>query len=150
MSGDDNEFRIRPGKPRSTRAPRAKTFINQVLRAAKYYMHAQVEGGHGCPITMTFASVPSLRLTPSLAERWLPKVTARGYDGRNVSHHDKQALTIGMGMTEKQGGSDVRANTTRAHPVGAGGSGELYELVGHKWFMSAPMCDASTYVSKVK
>ena len=85
---------------------------------------------------------PSLRLTPSLAERWLPKVTARGYDGRNVSHHDKQALTIGMGMTEKQGGSDVRANTTRAHPVGAGGSGELYELVGHKWFMSAPMCDA--------
>ena len=114
----------------------------QVLRAAKYYMHAQVEGGHGCPITMTFASVPSLRLTPSLAERWLPKVTARGYDGRNVSHHDKQALTIGMGMTEKQGGSDVRANTTRAHPVGAGGSGELYELVGHKWFMSAPMCDA--------
>ena len=114
----------------------------QVLRAAKYYMHAQVEGGHGCPITMTFASVPSLRLTPSIAERWLPKVTARGYDGRNVSHHDKQALTIGMGMTEKQGGSDVRANTTRAHPVGAGGSGELYELVGHKWFMSAPMCDA--------
>ena len=102
----------------------------QVLRAAKYYMHAQVEGGHGCPITMTFASVPSLRLTPSLAEQWLPKVTARGYDGRNVSHHDKQALTIGMGMTEKQGGSDVRANTTRAHPVGAGGSGALYELGG--------------------
>jgi putative acyl-CoA dehydrogenase len=97
----------------------------QVLRAAKYYMHAQVEGGHGCPITMTFASV-----------------TARGYDGRNVSHHDKQALTIGMGMTEKQGGSDVRANTTRAYPLGAGGSGELYQLVGHKWFMSAPMCDA--------
>ncbi|MAO61225.1 MAG: DNA alkylation response protein [Alcanivorax sp.] len=113
-----------------------------VVRAAKYYMHAQVEGGHGCPVTMTFAAVPSLTLTPSIAERWLPKVTARDYDPRNVSHNDKQALTIGMGMTEKQGGSDVRANTTRAYPVGAEGPGELYELVGHKWFMSAPMCDA--------
>src|SRR5690606_14017798 len=81
----------------------------QVVRAAKHYLHAQVEAGHGCPVTMTFAAVPSLRLTPSIAERWLPKVTARDYDPRNVSHQDKAALTIGMGMTEKQGGSDVRA-----------------------------------------
>ena len=114
----------------------------QVARAAKYYLQAQVEAGHGCPLTMTFASVPSLRLTPAVGDRWLPKILTRGYDPRNVPHTDKQALTIGMGMTEKQGGSDVRANTTRAHALGATGPGEAYELVGHKWFTSAPMCDA--------
>lgn len=114
----------------------------QVVRAAKYYLHTQVESGHCCPITMTFAAVPSLKLTPAIAERWLAKVTDRGYDPRNLGHGHKGALTIGMGMTEKQGGSDVRANTTRAYPLGAEGPGELYELVGHKWFLSAPMCDA--------
>ncbi len=113
-----------------------------VARAAQYYLQAQVESGHGCPLTMTFAAVPSLRLTPSLAEQWLPKVLTNAYDPRNVPHTDKAALTIGMGMTEKQGGSDVRANTTRARPLGAAGPGQLYELVGHKWFTSAPMCDA--------
>jgi len=113
-----------------------------VARAARYYLQGQVEAGHGCPVTMTFASVPTLRLTPNIAESWLPKVLARGYDPRNVPHMEKQALTIGMGMTEKQGGSDVRSNTTAARALGAGGPGEAYELVGHKWFTSAPMCDA--------
>jgi len=112
-----------------------------VARAAQSYLQGQVEAGHGCPLTMTFASVPSIKLTPSLAQEWLPKILNNAYDPRNVPHTEKQALTIGMGMTEKQGGSDVRANTTRAYPVGAEGPGEAYELVGHKWFTSAPMCD---------
>ena len=109
-----------------------------VVRAAKYYLHSQVEAGHGCPITMTFASVPSIRLNPQLAEEWLPKITDRAYDPSNRPHTEKSTVTIGMGMTEKQGGSDVRANTTTAAPTGDG----AFELVGHKWFTSAPMCDA--------
>ncbi|WP_226702322.1 acyl-CoA dehydrogenase family protein [Microbulbifer elongatus] len=109
-----------------------------VVRAAKYYLHSQVESGHCCPITMTFAAVPSINLTPALAKEWLPKITDRGYDPSNRPHTEKAALTIGMGMTEKQGGSDVRANSTTATPLGDGS----YELVGHKWFTSAPMCDA--------
>ena len=113
-----------------------------VARAARYYLQAQVESGHGCPVTMTFASVPTLRLTPQIASDWLPGVLALGYDPRNVPYTEKTALTIGMGMTEKQGGSDVRANTTSAQPLAAQGPGEAYELVGHKWFTSAPMCDA--------
>ncbi len=113
-----------------------------VARAARTYLHTQVEAGHGCPITMTFAAVPSLRTTPELAKTWEPKITARVYDPRNVPDACKQGLTIGMAMTEKQGGSDVRANTTRAHPLGSAGPGEAYELVGHKYFVSAPMCDA--------
>jgi putative acyl-CoA dehydrogenase len=113
-----------------------------VARAARCYLHTQVEAGHGCPITMTFAAVPTLRATPALAQAWEPKVTARSYDPRNVPDAAKAAVTIGMAMTEKQGGSDVRANTTRAHPVGSGGPGAAYELVGHKYFVSAPMSDA--------
>ncbi len=114
-----------------------------VARAARVYLHSQVEAGHQCPVTMTFAAVPSLRTTPRLASLWEPKITARVYDPRNVPDADKRGLTIGMAMTEKQGGSDVRANTTRAFPVGAAqGPGEAYELVGHKYFVSAPMCDA--------
>ena len=113
-----------------------------VARAAKYYMHSQVEAAHCCPLTMTFAAVPSLRKQPDLAEKWLPKILNRHYDGRNVPDSEKQAVTIGMAMTEKQGGSDVRANTTKAYPVGEEGPGQPYELVGHKWFVSAPMCDA--------
>lgn len=115
----------------------------QVARAAKYYLQAQAEAGHGCPVTMTFASVPALRkASPALAAQWLPKILACGYDPRNISHEHKDAVTIGMGMTEKQGGSDVRANTTRATPLDTSGSGAAYELTGHKWFLSAPMCDA--------
>lgn len=113
-----------------------------VARAAKYYLQTQVEAAHGCPITMTFAAVPALRHQPDLAKTWLPRITARAYDPRNVPDAQKQAVTIGMAMTEKQGGSDVRANTTRAYPLGAGGPGQAYELVGHKYFVSAPMCDA--------
>jgi putative acyl-CoA dehydrogenase len=113
-----------------------------VARAARSYMQTQVEAGHGCPITMTFASVPCVRMQPDLAEQWLPKITARVYDPRNVPVDQKAGVTIGMAMTEKQGGSDVRANTTRAIPVGAEGPGKPYELVGHKFFVSAPMCDA--------
>jgi putative acyl-CoA dehydrogenase len=113
-----------------------------VARAARTYLHTQVEAGHGCPITMTFAALPSLRLQPELARIWEPKITARVYDPRNVPMEQKQGITIGMAMTEKQGGSDVRTNSTRAHPVGVGGPGQAYELVGHKYFVSAPMCDA--------
>ncbi|MAK44262.1 MULTISPECIES: acyl-CoA dehydrogenase family protein [Spongiibacter] len=111
-------------------------------RAAYSYMQSQVEAGHGCPLTMTFASVPTLNLTPSIAKQWLPKVLAQGYEPENKPYFEKQAVTIGMGMTEKQGGSDVRANTSVARAVGAQGPGELYEITGHKWFLSAPMCDA--------
>lgn len=113
-----------------------------VARAARTYLHTQVEAGHGCPITMTFAAVPSLRLQPELASVWEPKITSRVYDPRNVPVEQKQGVTIGMAMTEKQGGSDVRTNSTRAYPVGSGGPGQAYELVGHKYFVSAPMCDA--------
>src|SRR5699024_6725891 len=113
-----------------------------VARAAQYYLHAQAEAGHGCPMTMTFSAVPAIGLTPSLAKEWLPKILHRGYDPRNIPHYEKQALTIGMGMTEKQGGSDVRLNTTQAYPAGEENGKQAYELVGHKWFTSAPMCDA--------
>ena len=113
-----------------------------VARAAKFYLHSQVEAGHGCPITMTFAVLPALRLQPDLAAQWEPRITARGYDPRSVPAAQKAGITVGMAMTEKQGGSDVRTNTTRAYPVGPGGPGQAYELVGHKYFVSAPMCDA--------
>jgi putative acyl-CoA dehydrogenase len=113
-----------------------------VERAAKYYLHTQVEAAHGCPITMTFAAIPALRHQPDLFAQWAPKITAAHYDPRNVPHTEKQGLTIGMAMTEKQGGSDVRQNSTRAFPIAKGGPGQPYELVGHKWFVSAPMCDA--------
>ncbi|EIK54350.1 acyl-CoA dehydrogenase [Stutzerimonas stutzeri TS44] len=114
----------------------------QVARAALMYLHNQAEAGSSCPLTMTYASVPALRLQPDLAERWLPKILATEYDPRNLPMEQKAGVTIGMAMTEKQGGTDVRANSTRAFPVGAGGPGQPYELVGHKWFCSAPMCDA--------
>jgi putative acyl-CoA dehydrogenase len=113
-----------------------------VARAAMTYLHTQAEAGSGCPLTMTFASVPALKLQPDLAQAWLPKVLATTYDPRNVGMAHKAGVTLGMAMTEKQGGTDVRANTTRAYPVGSGGPGQAYELVGHKWFCSAPMCDA--------
>jgi putative acyl-CoA dehydrogenase len=113
-----------------------------VARAAMSYLHTQAEPGTGCPLTMTFASVPALRLQPELAQIWLPKILSTEYDPRNVGIAHKRGATIGMAMTEKQGGTDVRANTTRAYPVAGGGPGQAYELVGHKWFCSAPMCDA--------
>ncbi len=113
-----------------------------VARAAGCYMTSQVEAGHHCPITMTFASVPTLLKQQDIAEEWLPKVLSTDYDSRNVPHTEKATVTIGMAMTEKQGGSDVRRNSTRAFPIGRPGPGRTYELVGHKYFVSAPMCDA--------
>ncbi|MBD9482656.1 acyl-CoA dehydrogenase family protein [Pseudomonas sp. PDM14] len=114
----------------------------QVARASLNYLHNQAEAGNACPLTMTYASVPALKLQPELAKIWLPKILATEYDPRNVPIEQKAGVTIGMAMTEKQGGTDVRANTTKAHPIGIPGPGQAYELVGHKWFCSAPMCDA--------
>jgi len=113
-----------------------------VYRAALTYLQTQVEAGHGCPVTMTFACVPALQKQPELAAVWLPKLLSREYDPRDLPIDQKAGAVIGMAMTEKQGGSDVRANTTRAIAVGQGGPGREYELVGHKFFMSAPMSDA--------
>ncbi len=115
---------------------------SHVARGAKLFLMSQVEGGHICPITMTHAAIPTLKLEPSLAQTWLPKVINRNYDGELKPHVQKAGVTLGMGMTEVQGGTDVRSNTTRATPEGAGGSGAAYRITGHKWFMSAPMCDA--------
>jgi putative acyl-CoA dehydrogenase len=113
-----------------------------VARAAAYYVFTQAESGHGCPITMTFAAVPALRSTPSLADEWVPRLTSLEYDPRPLPAAAKRGALAGMAMTETQGGSDVRANTTRAHPAGpASGTGAEYDLVGHKFFCSAPMCD---------
>jgi len=108
-----------------------------VVRGALSYLHHQAEAGTSCPLTMTHAAVPVLRQSAELAHDWLPRVLARDYDGRNRPAADKPGLTLGMGMTEKQGGSDVRSNRTEAHPLG----GTHYALVGHKWFFSAPMSD---------
>ncbi|MGM0526670.1 MAG: isovaleryl-CoA dehydrogenase [Pseudomonadota bacterium] len=113
----------------------------QVARAAKYYLHTQVEAAHGCPITMTFAAIPALKHQPDLFKQYGEKILAPHYDPRNVPDSQKHGLTVGMAMTEKQGGSDVRSNTTKAFPISQQGPGEAYELVGHKWFVSAPMCD---------
>jgi putative acyl-CoA dehydrogenase len=101
----------------------------------------QAEAGFACPITMTYAVVPALRATPELAAEWEPLVTANTYDPRLIPVGEKGSAITGMAMTEKQGGSDVRANTTVAHPVNGGGAGAEYELTGHKWFCSAPMSD---------
>jgi putative acyl-CoA dehydrogenase len=113
-----------------------------VARAALMYLHNQADQGTSCPLTMTYACVPSLERQPDLAREWLPRIVSTVYDGRSLPAWEKRGNTIGMGMTEKQGGSDVRANTTRATPVSSSGAGALYELVGHKWFFSAPMSDA--------
>jgi putative acyl-CoA dehydrogenase len=113
-----------------------------VARAALAYLHMQPDQGNNCPLTMTYAAVPVLRRHSGLAAEWLPRVTSLVYDWRDIPAWNKRGNTIGMGMTEKQGGSDVRANTTRAYAAGPRGPGEMYELVGHKWFFSAPMSDA--------
>ena len=113
-----------------------------VARAALMYLHNQADQGTSCPLTMTYASAPSIELQPELAREWLPRILTSAYDGRSVPAADKTGNTIGMGMTEKQGGSDVRTITTRATRVDTAGPGQLYELVGHKWFFSAPMSDA--------
>ena len=114
-----------------------------VRRAAKFFVWAQVEAGHGCPISMTYAAIPALRHESSLAAAWEAKFAARAYDPRLLPISEKASALCGMAMTEKQGGSDVRANQTRAEAASrARGSGCEYLLTGHKWFCSAPMNDA--------
>jgi putative acyl-CoA dehydrogenase len=108
-----------------------------VARAAGFITWQQVDPGHFCPVSMTYSVVPALRHAPELSAEWEPRLVARVYDPRNVPGPDKPGVLAGMGMTEKQGGSDVRANTTRAEPAGDGS----WLLTGHKWFCSAPMCD---------
>jgi putative acyl-CoA dehydrogenase len=113
-----------------------------LTRAALTYMTGQVEAGHNCPISMTYSVVPALRTTPEVADDWVPAILSRDYDPSFQPAPDKRGVLMGMGMTEKQGGSDVRANTTRAVAVHGGGPGGEYRITGHKWFTSAPMCDA--------
>jgi putative acyl-CoA dehydrogenase len=128
-------------------APRAGA---QVVRGAAYLLFGQVENGSQCPVTMTYASVPALRQNAAIAARWLPKILSREYDPRSLPVEQKRGALIGMGMTEKQGGTDVRANTTRATRLDpASGSArfgddnaQAWNIVGHKWFFSAPQCDA--------
>jgi len=109
----------------------------QVARAAGFSVWSQVEGGHGCPISMTHAAVPALRVDDALAGEWVPRLTSYSYDFGLRPPAEKTGCLAGMGMTEKQGGSDVRSNTTRAVEQADG----TYLLTGHKWFTSAPMCD---------
>jgi putative acyl-CoA dehydrogenase len=106
-------------------------------RAVRLYLATQAESGHMCPITMTHACVGALRSEPALLEKWLPKIQTRTYDSRPLPWWEKNGATLGMGMTERQGGTDVRANITSAVT-----HGDHVEITGHKWFMSAPMCDA--------
>jgi putative acyl-CoA dehydrogenase len=113
-----------------------------VARGAAFMCMSQAEAGIGCPISMTYSVIPALRAQPELAAEWEPRFLSSSYDPRNAPAPDKPGALAGMGMTEKQGGTDVRANTTVARPVNGGGPGAEYELTGHKWFMSAPMCDA--------
>ncbi|UMR29209.1 isovaleryl-CoA dehydrogenase [Massilia sp. MB5] len=130
----------------------------QVLRAARYILFGQLENGSQCPVTMTYASVPALKQSPALAERWLPKILSREYDPRPLPMERKRGVLIGMGMTEKQGGSDVRSNTSFAEAVSAaeaervfGEQGEqVYRIVGHKWFFSAPQCDAHLVLAQTE
>ncbi len=109
-----------------------------VARAAGTYLLNQIESGVYCPLAMTYGSVPTLRHAPAIAAEWLPRVFSRRYDPRFRPAKDKTSALFGMGMTENQGGSDLRTNTTRAEPTSDGS----FRLTGHKWFMSAPMCDA--------
>jgi putative acyl-CoA dehydrogenase len=109
----------------------------QVARAAGFSVWGQTDGGHGCPISMTHAAVPALRVDETLAAEWVPRLLSLTYDPGLRAPADKAGCLAGMGMTEKQGGSDVRTNTTRAVPSADG----TYRLTGHKWFTSAPMCD---------
>ena len=111
-------------------------------RAAGFFLWTQTDAGHGCPISMTHAVVPSLRAQPDLASRWEPLLLASHYDPELRPATQKGSALAGMALTEKQGGSDVRANLTAAIPLGGAGPGGEYELRGHKWFCSAPMSDA--------
>jgi putative acyl-CoA dehydrogenase len=114
-------------------------------RAVRLYLATQAESGHLCPITMTHACVGALRSEPSLLAKWLPKIQTRSYDQRPMPWWEKKGVTLGMGMTERQGGTDVRANITEAKTAG-----DHVEISGHKWFMSAPMCDAFLVLAQAR
>jgi putative acyl-CoA dehydrogenase len=113
-----------------------------VARSALFMLSATADAGHCCPVSMATACVPTLQAAPSLAAEWIPRVSSSSYDPRFITPADKTACLIGMAMTEKQGGSDVRANRTSATPIADRGVAQPYSITGHKWFCSAPMCDA--------
>ena len=113
-----------------------------VARAAAYMLWAEIENGTQCPATMSYGAVPALAAQSADFAQWLALLKSREYDAAFVPISEKRGALIGMGMTERQGGSDVRSNSTRARAAGAGGAGREYRLSGHKWFFSAPMCDA--------
>lgn len=117
---------------------------------ASLYMHSQIESGSTCPTTMTKASIALLRLNPRLDALTGPLLAATEYDARDIPLAGKRSITVGMGMTERQGGSDVRTNTTRAEFHGSGPWGEEYRITGHKWFFSAPMCDGHLVLAKTE
>jgi putative acyl-CoA dehydrogenase len=127
-------------------------------RAAQFLLFGQVENGAQCPVSMTFASVPALRQAPQLAAKWLPKILSRRYDPRSLPIEQKDGALIGMGMTEKQGGTDVRANSTRARLIAPSESrarygdegAEVFSIVGHKWFFSAPQSDAHLILAQTE
>src|SRR6202048_47367 len=128
-AGVNNSTWTAQGKPAGEAA--------EVVRAARFYMATQVETGHLCPITMTRASVAALAAQPDLLAKTMPVIGTRAYDPTFAPWWAKRGMTLGMGMTEKQGGTDVRSNQTRAVR-----DGDAYRISGHKWFMAAPMCDA--------
>jgi putative acyl-CoA dehydrogenase len=122
----------------------------QVARAAGYFLQAQIESGSLCPTTMTFASIPVLQNEPALFARLRDKLFSTEHDPRDLPIAQKKSILIGMGMTEKQGGSDVRTNATVARPLNGEGRGAEYALTGHKWFFSAPMCDAHLVLARTE
>ena len=119
-----------------------------VARCAGYFLHAQLESGSLCPLTMTFASIPVLRREPALFAALADKLYSREHDPRDAPLDEKRSMLVGMGMTEKQGGSDVRSNRTRAFALDRGGRGNAYRLVGHKWFFSVPQSDAHLVLAR--
>jgi putative acyl-CoA dehydrogenase len=122
---------------------------SMAARCAGYFLHGQLESGSLCPVTMSFASIPVLRNEPALFAKLAAPLLAREHDPRDIPlEAGKRSMMIGMGMTEKQGGSDVRSNRTRAYALGAGGHGGEYRLIGHKWFFSAPQCDAHLVLAR--
>jgi putative acyl-CoA dehydrogenase len=122
--------------------PWSRPFGGHIERAAAFMLFTELEPSVLCPVSMSYAVTPALRGNPKVAEAWMPKITATQYDARFLPFEQKTAVTLGMGMTEKQGGSDVRANTTRAEFDADTPWGRAYRITGHKWFFSAPMCDA--------
>jgi putative acyl-CoA dehydrogenase len=128
-------------------APRAGA---HVARAVGTFMLAQIESGVYCPIAMTYGAVPALRHAPAAAAEWLPRIFARHYDPRFRPAAEKTGVLLGMAMTENQGGSDLRTNTTEAEFRAADGARRLFRLTGQKWFMSAPMCDAFLVLAQSK